>query len=58
MLFEMKNVAIVPVNKIRNRRIQSLAVRAPNQQNCRIFQEPPPACAYIITGVSAILQPQ
>jgi hypothetical protein len=38
VLLEMKNVAAMPVDEIRDGRVQALAIRALQQENCAIFQ--------------------
>jgi hypothetical protein len=42
MLLEMKNVAAMPIDEIRDGRVQALAIRALQQENCAVFQSRAP----------------
>jgi hypothetical protein len=48
VLLEMKDVATVPVDEIRNGRIQALAIRAPQQENSALLHVRTPASAVIL----------
>ena len=48
VLFKMKNVAVMLINKIRERRIEASAVRALHEKDGAIFQNSSPALADIL----------
>jgi hypothetical protein len=54
MLLEMKNVAAMPVDEIRDGRIQALAIRALQQKNGAIFQGRAPKFAIILLDLRSV----
>jgi hypothetical protein len=44
VLLEMKDVAIMPVDEVGDGRIQTFAIRAPQQEDSAVLQVEPPCC--------------